>query len=141
MRYAFSMIELIFVIIIIGILGAVALPRLGSTIDDAQLASAKSDLSSIRSAIILEKNKNLLQGKGSNYPDLNGTSTNLLFSGLSNVNIKAQNASGKWRRDSLDTDFTKFIFKLGDTDVKFTYDKSKGTFTCKKTDTYCKDFD
>lgn len=35
-RYAFTMIELVFVIVILGILGAIAIPRLTATRDDAQ---------------------------------------------------------------------------------------------------------
>lgn len=39
MKNAFTMIELIFVIVILGILGAVAIPRLSATRDDAQIVT------------------------------------------------------------------------------------------------------
>jgi prepilin-type N-terminal cleavage/methylation domain-containing protein len=44
MKKAFTMIELIFVIVIIGILAAIAIPKLMVTRDDAEIAKAVTDL-------------------------------------------------------------------------------------------------
>ena len=43
-RAGFTMIELIFVIVILGILGAVAIPKLSGVKDDAQLANANENI-------------------------------------------------------------------------------------------------
>lgn len=45
MKKAFTMIELIFIIVILGILAAIAIPKLAATRDDAELSKAATNLS------------------------------------------------------------------------------------------------
>ncbi len=51
MKKGFTMIELIFVIVILGILAAVAIPKLAATRNDAKAASIKTDIGTAEQAI------------------------------------------------------------------------------------------
>ena len=62
MRKAFTMIELIYVIVIIGILSAIAIPKLSGTVHQAHLVKAKTTLASVRSALSTERQKRILRG-------------------------------------------------------------------------------
>ena len=63
MKNAFTMIELIFVIIVIGILSVVAVPKLAPLVGNAKDTKAKSTLASVRSAVSTERQKQILQGQ------------------------------------------------------------------------------
>ena len=140
-KNAFTMIELIFVIVVLGILSAIAIPKFAATRTDAQVSKGRADVSSIRSAIITDRQSRLITGN--NKFIAAGTTTGKLddgglFGGVLTYPITAKNASGHWHTRSGSGDAASTVkYKVGQTDVTFTYTRSDGTFSCVKSTTYC----
>ena len=127
-RSAFSMIELVFVIVILGILAAIAVPKFAATRTDAQITKGKSDVSSIRSAIISERQSRLIRGDSNWITALSGAST-ALFDGNDSTHtllmygISSSTSSGHWSG----TD-PHYIYKAGNDNCGFDYNNSNGKF-------------
>jgi general secretion pathway protein G len=75
-RNAFTMIELVFVIVVIGILSAIAVPKFAMTRNDAIITRARATVGALRSAIATERQKNILKGS---FDDLNGSAVEALL--------------------------------------------------------------
>jgi len=58
--------ELVFVIVVIGILSAIAIPKFAATRDDAVVAQGRETVGALRSAIATERQKRILKGDFSN---------------------------------------------------------------------------
>ncbi len=61
-KKAFTMLELVFVIAVIGILSAVAIPKFAGTRNDAVIAKAKTTVASVRNSMATERQKRILRG-------------------------------------------------------------------------------
>jgi len=140
---AFTMIELIFVIVVLGVLAAVAIPKLAASRDDAVLVKGKSQVSAIRSGIAMQKSKRLLEGSKPFIPrtlDANG-STSDLFHGVPNANILEYGLpngtkDGNWEKISTASSSPvniEYDFHLEGTTVRFTYYSGTSVFDCNKT--------
>ena len=88
MKKAFTMLELVFVIVVLGILASIALPKLWVTRDDAVVVKVRSDVSTIRSSISTKYGKNIMEGRDE-CPSLEkDSSDNQLFEGVLTYPIK-----------------------------------------------------
>ncbi len=134
-KNGFTMIELIFVVIILGVLAAVAVPKFTNAKTSAELASAKSDIAAIRSAIMTERQSSLVRGIQIYITKLTPTTAStMLFTGdggtperrLLNPGIKKGTGAGDW---SIVSD-TTYTFNSGKDTTTFTYNPADGTFTC-----------
>jgi len=105
------MIELVFVIVVIGILAAIAIPKLAATRDDAIMSKARSTLASVRSSLATERQKRILRGNFTAIGDL-GDSTYAFsyFDGDSThpvleypVKNCASNGKSCWKRENATT--------------------------------------
>jgi len=74
-RKAFTMIELVFVIVVLGVLAAIAVPRLAATRDDAIIASGRANILAIRSGIISERQARMFRGDSSYAGELDDNAT------------------------------------------------------------------
>lgn len=120
MKKAFTMIELIFVIVILGILAAVAVPKLFVTREDAIITKGRADISAILSGITLYKNQKMLQGINE-YPSSLGD----CFENVAKVTC---GGSYGFIKKSDNT----YTFKLtNNKGADFTYNSSDGSFSCK----------
>ncbi|MDY5114708.1 MAG: type II secretion system protein [Campylobacter sp.] len=81
MKKGFTMIELIFVIVILGILASVAIPRLAATIEDAEISAAVANIRTLIS-------------DASAYYVVKGSFAGAKWNEITNVPVKPKDANG-----------------------------------------------
>lgn len=132
------MIELVFVIVVLGILAAVAIPRFAASRDDAQIVKGRSDIAAIRAAIVSERQGRLLKGESNYITKLDGKTSGMLFDGndsthtLLQYGIKAESGkNGHWSGSN-----NSYVFRVMNENNTFTYTPNDGKFMC-TSGTYC----
>ena len=129
-KKAFTMIEMVFVIVVLGILASIAIPKLAATRTDAQITKGIADVSSIRSGIVTERQSRLITGDSTWIA--NGTGTGQMdggsgdfFGGVMMYGVSASTTDG-W---SGTAGSGSYDFKIGSVTCGFTYDEDTGKFT------------
>ncbi len=123
-KNAFTMVEIVFVIVILGILAAIAVPRFAATRDDADITKGRADIAAIRSAIITERQARLITGDSS-YISASDLDNGGLFGGVLMYPITSGSGNGHWSGGS-----GTYYYEAGGVSTTFTYDPDDGTFTC-----------
>ncbi|MCK9453869.1 prepilin-type N-terminal cleavage/methylation domain-containing protein [Sulfurimonas sp.] len=129
MRFSrgFTMIEMVFVIVVLGILAAIAIPRLAATRTDAEISKGRADVASVRSGIISERQSRIIQGD-SDWITAANLDNGGLFGGVLMYPVANEpGVNGKW---SAEAGSGTYVFRAGNVDTTFTYNPASGTFTC-----------
>lgn len=132
-KNAFTMIELIFVIVVLGILSAVAIPKFGGTKNAADTVKGKADIATIRSAILNERQKRVIKGDAT-YITKAALNTGGLFGGVLQYPMPSKTADGFWRSTGTDG---SYYYRINGSDNTFNYYDStdnntsrRGKFLC-----------
>lgn len=128
-KSGFSMLEIVFVITIIGILSAIAIPRLAATRTDAKISKAKATVAAVRSGIVSERQTRMLQG---NSAWITAANLGADFSGV----LQYPDSSGMWAAAG-GGDYT---LTIDGKVTNFTYNEGTGMFTCTG-GAYCTEID
>ena len=125
-KKGFTLIEIIFVLVVIGVLASIALPKFGETLNQADLVSARSKVAAIRNGLEIYKSKHLLLGEEP-YPDSLEDDNSNLFSKVLSTPTPASSTRGGWEKE--DNNRYRYYIASGEYLV-FEYDNQAGTFKC-----------
>ena len=128
MRKGFTMIELIFVIVILGVLASVAIPRLAATRDDAEVAKAATNLTTAVSDITA-----YYTAKGTFKSGSTGNGQNVTFDKITNALNKEGRLYVKGKTECVKVDLPTTAATPNNTSSKVEI-----TLTFKDTDAVCK---
>ncbi|CUU71946.1 type II secretion system protein [Campylobacter hyointestinalis] len=136
MKKAFTLIELVFVIAILGVIASMVAPKFITDKNEAYAQIVKNQIAQARVGLTAYANKQILAGKSNIYPeslekngDKNGKNRSILFNEiLSNSTLKSngQGWSGGKNGWSTNTKFkTRYLIFIGGNIISMDYCSSK----------------
>lgn len=124
MKKSFTLIELIFVIVALGILVSIVLPKFSEISKQSYISQAKSTYAAVQGGIQNLKTKNVLTGKNPYPASLDNGG---IFGAVLSKPVKAGRNPGEWEALGNNT----YKFHVGDSDyIIFTYNSTTGKFEC-----------
>ncbi|MFY4844116.1 type II secretion system protein [Aliarcobacter butzleri] len=138
---AFSLIEIIVVLLIVAIITTFAMTKFNQVTNKTHLVALKSQLALIQSGISKQKNKNIFLSNLPNISSLDDASTNVnnqeLFKKVIDFSILSTNTSdrklGSWAKVSQNS----YIFYLESNPINFVLENN--SFVCKSQEDICKE--
>jgi len=126
-KKAFTLIELIFVIIVLGLLAAIAIPKFAEISKQSYISKAKSTYTAIQAGIQNYKTKHVLLGQNPYPTKLNDNNSAMLFTEILTNPIKNGTGPGEWEY----LGNNNYRYHVTNTDyIDFIYNSNTGTFTC-----------
>ena len=132
-KRAFTLIELIFIIVILGILASVAVSNFSRTVDNAYIAKAQAKVDTLRSGLQNYRSTSILKGNGAIYPsslDKDGELFAIVAEGEDN-----STEIGRWSANK-----NIYTYHTRGENIIFEYNATKGTFECKSPENLCNRF-
>ncbi len=134
-KNSFSILEFIFIVVIMGILATVSIPKLLNTKDNASIIRVQNDLNVIQNGLKEYQTKHILQNDDGVLDSLDKDDISL-FSNILETPFIASDDINCWTKISN----TKYRYNLSSNqNIEFIYDKDNLTFSCDKTLDICKE--
>lgn len=129
---SFSLIEVIFVILLITIITSIAFPKLFSTSKESSYLQLKSDLATIHNALLNYKNQSIMKKIPTTLDKLDAD--NNLFSNILSHPIPIKEEYPHWSKKN----DTTYLYNFSqNSSLEFFYDKNSLSFLCDTKNTLC----
>lgn len=144
MKQAFSLLEIIIVVVIISIISSLGIYKLFSNLDNANSLQVKTQINLIKNAITKKYNENVLLAVDTVLENLddkqNNTKNQMLFTHILNQIILSTNETQKEFAKWIKVSANSYKIYLSNTQsVTFYYDSASATFDCDYTNDTCKE--